>query len=95
MMKVSNLARQTGSPEYAAARTALDFLPPRFSSTNLVSTTVNQTERVAAAHSFQVTMGLDLIEAKLVAPAIVELRRAHRGMVRHSAVVSNFPPFRK
>jgi hypothetical protein len=26
---------------------------------------------------------LDLIEAELVAPAIVELRRARRGMVRH------------
>jgi hypothetical protein len=26
---------------------------------------------------------LDLIEADLIAPSIVELRRAHRGMVRH------------
>src|ERR1700730_12153016 len=36
---------------------------------------------------------LDLIEADLVAPAVVELRRALRGVVRHRRALSSVPPF--
>src|ERR1700730_6654842 len=36
---------------------------------------------------------LDLIEADLVAPAVVELRRALRGVVRHRRGLSSVPPF--